>query len=51
MVCKQTIERWKVMTVETVLVRVGIVVITLPEAVSISRNLELDEGNVEFVEG
>ena len=38
------------MTVETVLVRVDIVV-TLPEAASASRNLELDEGDVEFVAG
>ena len=51
MVCKQTIERWRVMTVETVLVRVRIVVVTLHETVSFNRNLELDEGDVEFVAG
>ena len=39
------------MTIEAVLVRVGIAVVILPEAVTISRNLELDEGDVEFVAG
>ena len=39
------------MTIEAVLVRVGKAVVILPWLVSIGRNLELDEGDIEFVAG